>query len=90
VFARLGLEPMFRYEKYRTEFQRQDEDGVVTVDETPIGNFIELEGEPDWIDTVAGELGFNERDYSTTSYGRLYLEHCERAGVPAGHMVFAQ
>lgn len=90
VFARLGLEPMFRYEKYRTEFQRQGEEGIVTVDETPIGNFIELEGEPAWIDTVAEELGFHERDFSTTSYGRLYLEHCERSGIAAGHMVFAQ
>ncbi|BDC52661.1 adenylate cyclase [Bryobacterales bacterium F-183] len=88
VFRRLGLEPMFRYEKYRTEFQREDQEGVVTVDETPIGNFIELEGEPAWIDRVASELGFNDRDYSTTSYGRLYLEHCERAGLTPSHMVF--
>lgn len=88
IFERLGLKPMFRYEKFRTEFRRSDGSGVVTVDETPIGNFIELEGPPEWIDATADELGFSESDFSTKSYGALYLEYCSERGVTPSHMVF--
>ena len=88
IFERLGLQPMFRYEKYRTEYRRGGGLGVVTVDETPIGNYIELEGEPDWIDATAEELGFTESDFSTKSYGALYLESCVERGVAPAHMVF--
>ncbi len=91
ILERLGLKPMFRYEKYRTEFQRVgDGGGVVTVDETPIGNFIELEGEPAWIDATAHELGFTESDFSTKSYGALYIEWCNAQGVEPRHMVFSR
>ena len=89
ILVELGYQPMFRYEKYRTEFAAGDEDGVVTVDETPIGDFLELEGPGEWIDRVAGELGFGRKDYILESYGRLYLADCERRGVEPAHMVFA-
>ena len=58
ILARLGYERVFQYDKYRSEFERAGETGAVTLDETPIGNFIEIEGPPDWIDRVAGELGY--------------------------------
>lgn len=87
VFERLGFTPAFRYEKFRTEFA--DGDGVATVDETPIGNYLELEGEPGWIDRTAAALGYTEGDYLTKSYGRLYLDYCEGIGVNPTHMVFS-
>jgi adenylate cyclase, class 2 len=89
ILARLGFLPVFRYEKYRAEFMRPSEQGTLTLDETPIGNFIELEGPPDWIDNVAAELGFAADDYITASYGTLFLEHRDRTGSTAEHMVFA-
>ena len=87
ILARLGFERMFRYEKYRTEFRR-GRTGVVTLDETPIGTYLELEGEPAWIDRTARLLGFTEADYITLSYGQLYLDWCARQGCKAGDMVF--
>jgi len=49
-------------------------DGVgVMVDETPIGNFLEIEGDPAGIDAVAARLGFARSDYITDSYHRLFL-----------------
>lgn len=88
VLERLGFHGVFRYEKYRTEYRR-DEEGIVMLDETPIGEFLELEGPSDWIDRTAKELGFAEADYVTTSYGRLYLEWCAgRSDAPAD-MIFA-
>jgi adenylate cyclase class 2 len=87
IFDRLGFRPTFRYEKYRTEYRKPGSAGLATVDETPVGVFLELEGAPRWIDRTARALGFAERDYITTSYGRLYLEWCERHGVAPGNML---
>lgn len=89
ILERLGYVARFRYEKYRTEYQRPGEPGLVTLDHTPIGAFLELEGPAEWIDGTAQRLGFSMDQYITDSYGRLYLLYCERQGVPADHMVFS-
>ncbi len=88
IFAKLGFEVSFLYEKYRTEMRRPGSEGVVTVDETPIGNFLELEGPPDWIDRTAALLGYPESSYVTASYGGLYLEWCDRHRKKPAHMTF--
>ena len=88
ILDRLGFHPVFRYEKYRTEFQAPGSRGVATLDETPIGLYLELEGAPGWIDRTARKLGFTERDYITASYGRLYLEWCRERRVKPTNMVF--
>jgi len=90
VFDRLGFRPVFRYEKYRTEYRRPRSSGVATVDETPIGTFLELEGSPAWIDRTARSLSFRESDYITLSYGRLYLHWCEEQGIEPANMVFSR
>jgi adenylate cyclase class 2 len=74
ILGRLGYVRIFRYEKYRTEFEQENSNGTLTIDETPIGDFMELEGPPDWIDATASALGFTEADYITDSYGRLYMD----------------
>ena len=90
IFEHLGYRRSFRYEKFRTEFKDPgDPSGVVTLDETPIGNFMELEGPGKWIDCTAQQLGFPESEYVLESYGRLYLTDCERRGVQPTNMVFA-
>lgn len=89
IFLALGYKAVFRYEKYRTEFTRANSPGVVTLDETPIGDFLELEGPGEWIDSTARELSFAQKDYILESYGRLYVADCERRGAQPTHMVFA-
>jgi adenylate cyclase class 2 len=89
ILKHLGYEPAFRYEKYRREYRRKAEAGVITVDETPIGAFLELEGPAEWIDEAAKTLGFLRTDYVLDSYARLYLKDCERRGVAPGFMVFS-
>ena len=88
ILARLRLLPLFRYEKFREEFQRLKQHGTITLDQTPIGNFLELEGVPQWIDRTARELGFARSDYITASYGNLYLSHCRALGLSPSDMVF--
>lgn len=83
IIQALGFLPTFRYEKYRTIFEKSGVDGVVTLDETPIGTFLELEGAADWIDETARTLGFGVGDYITFSYARLYADYRRsRPGVP--------
>ncbi|HEY7208848.1 MAG TPA: class IV adenylate cyclase [Bryobacteraceae bacterium] len=89
ILKQLGYQRTFRYEKYRTEYQKGQQHSVVTLDETPIGDFMEIEGEPGWIDATAGQLGFSQDDYILESYGSLYLEHCKKLGMQPGDMVFA-
>jgi adenylate cyclase class 2 len=89
IIERLGLGPVFRYDKYRTEYRQPGRSGMATLDETPVGVYLELEGTPQWIDRAARELGFTENDYITASYARLYLEWCERSGVRPSNMVFS-
>jgi adenylate cyclase class 2 len=76
-FLGLGLVAAFRYEKWRTEWT--DGEGHCVIDETPIGNYAELEGSSDWIDRTALRLGIDPAGYITLSYGRLFdqwrIEH---------------
>ena len=88
IFQRLGFSPTFRYEKFRTEYTNPGAPGIITVDETPIGNFLELEGPGSWIDDIASRLGYRESDYIKLSYGALYIEHCSSTGTPPGDMLF--
>ena len=87
VFQSLGLVEAFRYEKYRTEWK--DGAGHCVVDETPIGNFAELEGSAEWIDEAAGRLGIDSADYITLSYGRLFDQWREQHHSDAKDLTFA-
>jgi len=90
IIQRLGLGPVFRYEKYRTEYRQSRGAGMAMLDETPVGVYLELEGSPRWIDRTARQLGFGEQDYIVRSYARLYLEWCRRKRVKPGDMVFGR
>jgi adenylate cyclase class 2 len=88
IFERLGFRQTFRYQKYRTEYKQGSGPGTATLDETPIGIYLELEGPPGWIDRTARSMGFAEKDYILASYGRLYLEWAERNRREPGDMVW--
>lgn len=89
ILRGLGLRPTFRYEKYRTTYLLP---GIrklkVELDETPVGNFLELEGPPPAIDRAAFLLGYGPLDYIRETYGALYLADCRRRGRKPGHMLF--
>jgi adenylate cyclase class 2 len=86
ILRALGYSPSFRYEKFRAEWT--DGKGQVVVDETPIGNFCEIEGAPRWIDATAKKLGVMAADYITTNYAGLFLEWKARTGNPVNDMTF--
>jgi adenylate cyclase class 2 len=91
IFTRLGFAPVFRYEKFRTEYSDPSEPGAhMVVDETPIGIYAELEGPTRWIDGKLADLGVDHRACLTESYGKLFLAWKERTGSPAENLTFEE
>jgi len=109
VFERLGYAPVFRYEKFRTEWTyttltidgplfadrtcpsetfAAPPHGHLVIDETPIGNFAELEGPPEWIDRTLAQLGVDPATCLTSSYGTLFLDWRQRTASPAENLTF--
>ena len=88
IFGALGLKPAFRYEKFRSEWT--DGTGHVVLDETPIGDFGEIEGPPRWIDRVANALGLTRAQYITKSYTELFNDWKRRTRGKAKNMTFAE
>ena len=82
IFTAIGFRPTFRYEKSRCEWS--DGTGHVVLDETPIGNFGEIEGGARWIDRTAKALGIAREDYITQTYAPMFFEWKRRTGSPAG------
>ncbi len=87
VFASLGLVPVFRYEKWRTEWAEGG--GHCVLDETPLGIYAELEGTPEWIDRIAAGLGIDPGDQLTISYGRLFDQWRAETGSDAVDLTFS-
>jgi adenylate cyclase class 2 len=86
ILRALGYSPSFCYEKYRQEWT--DGKGQVVVDETPIGNFCEIEGSSRWIDATAKRLGVNHADYITKNYATLFAEWKKETSSRAQEMMF--
>ena len=91
ILHALGYSPSFRYEKFRAEWvdaRKTDGAGHVVVDETPIGNFCEIEGPPRWIDATANRLGVMPADYITKNYATLFLDWKKTSSSRATEMTF--
>jgi adenylate cyclase, class 2 len=86
ILLALGYASSFCYEKFRAEWT--DGKGQVVVDETPIGDFCEIEGAPRWIDSTAKRLGVSEADYITKNYAGLFSDWKARARSKAREMTF--
>jgi adenylate cyclase, class 2 len=86
ILRALGYSPSFRYEKFRAEWT--DGKGQVVVDETPIGNFCEIEGSPRWIDATAKKLGVSRSEYIMKNYATLFTEWKTKTKSTAADMTF--
>lgn len=72
ILTRLGFAPAWRYEKYRESFRL---DGVtVSLDHTPIGDFVEIEGPPESIRPAADRLGFEWASRNLQTYRDLFVQ----------------
>jgi adenylate cyclase class 2 len=89
VFEHLGFSVFIRYEKDREEWSL--EEFSVVLDHTPMGDFVEVEGPPDRLESTAHLLGLDPARAARGSYISLWLEYRQlhpELDLPAD-MVFA-
>jgi adenylate cyclase class 2 len=94
IFERLGLRPTFRYQKYRTTYRIKNISLGVELhamfDETPLGDFLELEGDPSALLKVVAVLKLAPDEYLSKSYPSLQAERCRQLGKPLEDMLFPE
>ena len=88
ILRALGYQPVFVYEKFRSEWT--DDKGHVVLDRTPIGNFAEIEGASAWIDQTATALGVTTGEYITNSYAELFFDWKRKYKQKAVNMTFRE
>lgn len=81
VLRGLGYRPVFRYQKYRESWSHAGQS--IEIDDTPVGTFLEIEGDAEGIHAVAALLGYSQQDYMLESYVGLFF-----AAGGRGDMVF--
>jgi adenylate cyclase class 2 len=91
IFERLGMSITFRYQKFRTSYSlrvsKRRAPVNVSLDETPIGNYLEIEGSEAEIEQLALKLGYPKQEFINESYLGLFL----KSGLARRqrHMVFS-
>jgi adenylate cyclase class 2 len=83
ILASLGFLPLFRYEKYREVWSLGG--ASICLDETPVGDFVEIEGTAASIHRVARKLGLEEGAFLSASYPALWA-----ASGRTGDMIFPE
>jgi adenylate cyclase, class 2 len=86
ILDRLGMRCGFRYQKYRTLYRLGSVH--IALDETPIGNYIEVEGTPSGIARLSKRLGFQRRDFITGTYHDLFVTYKRANRIRVRHMLF--
>ena len=87
ILHALGLSECFLYEKYRADYVL--EGLVVSLDEAPMGCFLELEGPPAEIEAGARRLELRLQDAISLAYPRLYQLFRDETPDAPEFMVFS-
>ena len=90
LFERLGYQRSFRYQKYRTGYSisLEGRELKVVLDETPMGNFIEIEGDENSVLKALDAAEFSASDIIRDSYPELQAARCRARGLPLEDLVF--
>ncbi|MEW6337717.1 MAG: class IV adenylate cyclase [Acidobacteriota bacterium] len=87
ILAGLGFAPVRRYQKRRETWVLSGL--AVSLDETPMGSFVELEGDPTVIVSVASRLDLDPQRAARGSYLDLWLAWRENHAEAPVDMVFS-
>ena len=87
ILTALGFRPTFVYEKFRAEWS--DGNGLVVLDQTPLGDIGEIEGPARWIDGTARSLAVDRSAYMTSTYTDLFFDWKRKTKTPVQEMTFA-
>ena len=79
ILKALGLRETFAYTKHRTVFRKRRL--TICIDETAVGNFLELEGERHEITRFARSMGFGRADFITGDYIEMIVRAGEKGAL---------
>jgi len=92
ILQESGMTVWFRYQKRREEYTLDATEGRrvlhVALDQTPIGEYAEIEGLEEDILRAASRLGIDSSEFIRDSYYYLYILDCRERGVAPGDMIF--
>jgi adenylate cyclase, class 2 len=88
ILGRLGFIPRFRYQKRRQELELLG--CTVCLDETPIGCFVEVEGEAGQISEALRRLGLRAESAVRDSYAGLYARARQKEPSLPPDMLFSR
>lgn len=90
MLERIGMERAFRYQKYRTIYSAALNGSHlnITFDETPMGNFIEIEGDESGVLRALELAGFSSCEIIRESYPELQAARCRERGVDLEDLIF--
>jgi len=87
ILSEIGFEERAVYEKYRKMIEYKD--CLVTLDELPYGNFIEIEGlDFDQISEVAQDLGIDPSKAIPISYQKIFESLRDKLSLKAANLTF--
>ena len=87
ILNKLGYTPHIIYEKYRTTYQLDDVE--IVLDEMPYGNFIEIEGAEQAIETTIIQLGIENETRILRNYLQLFASVKSNLQLDAHDLTFA-
>jgi adenylate cyclase class 2 len=90
LLERIGFRRSFRYQKYRTSFAiaLNGAELEIALDETPMGNFIEVEGDEQSVMELITRAGFAPEELILESYPEMQAARCRVRGVPLEDLIF--
>jgi len=86
IFANLGFAKRFIMEKYRVDYEYKGT--KISLDELPFGVFVEIEGEPENIKDVAGELNLDLSNKIIATYWDLFEDYKKKVNQKGENIVF--
>ena len=92
IFEKTGFERVYRYQKYRSYHAWTDPYSggalAISLDDTPIGVYMELEGPKEAIDRATEIMGFSVSDHILDDYRSLHVAWRKDHGSAPTDMVF--
>lgn len=86
MFQALGFSLVRIFERYRENWKHSDHNkSIISIDELPIGTYLEIEGTPTDIEFMIKEFNLHPDKRITVSYWALYEQS---TGMKSGDMVF--
>lgn len=87
ILRKLGYKPYMVYEKYRTTYLLNNAE--ITLDELPVGTFVEIEGDAEAIQTVRESAGLENARQMPSSYTTIFDRVKKRLGLHFADITFA-